>query len=97
METIVLDGARMTSRNALHDYLAAQLGLPAYYGRNLDGLYDLLTERDGPARLVIRGRGAAELYLGRYAGALFRTLEDACQANPQLEVLYENGPIGGLR
>lgn len=27
-----------------HDYLADALGLPEYYGKNLDALYDCLTE-----------------------------------------------------
>ena len=34
----------MISRREAHDHLTERLGLPEYYGRNLDGLYDLLTE-----------------------------------------------------
>ena len=41
MTTVVVDGGLMTSREAAHDLLAARLGLPEYYGRNLDALYDL--------------------------------------------------------
>lgn len=40
---IVLDASRM-GREELHDYLQEMLPLPAYYGRNLDALYDCLTE-----------------------------------------------------
>ena len=40
MTTVVVDGGLMTSREAAHDLLAARLGLPEYYGRNLDALYD---------------------------------------------------------
>ena len=88
METIILDGERMLNRRAAHDHLAEQLELPEYYGRNLDALYDLLTERDGPARLVVRHRDALLSWLGGYGAALCQTLEDADRANPMLEVLF---------
>lgn len=44
MRKIILDGSAMTGREMLHDALSAQLDLPEYYGRNLDALYDCLTE-----------------------------------------------------
>ena len=56
MTTVVVDGGLMTSREAAHDLLAARLGLPEYYGRNLDALYDALTERAEPTRLVLLHR-----------------------------------------
>ena len=88
METIILDGERMLNRQATHDHLAEQLGLPEYYGRNLDALYDLLTERSGPVRLVVQHRAALLSWLGEYGTALCRALEDAGRANPYLEVLF---------
>lgn len=88
METIVIDGERMLNRRAAHDHLAEQLSLPDYYGRNLDALYDLLTEREGPVRLVVRHQGTILSWLGEYGAALCQTLEDAGRANPGLEVLF---------
>lgn len=88
IETIILDGEQMLNRQAAHDHLAEQLGLPEYYGRNLDALYDLLTERAGPTRLVVRHREAILSWLGKYGAALCRTLEDADRVNPGLEVLF---------
>lgn len=88
METIVIDGEKMLNRWAAHDHLAEQLSLPDYYGRNLDALYDLLTEREGPVRLVVRHRGTILSWLGEYGAALCQTLEDADRANPGLEVLF---------
>ena len=41
---IILDGRAMTDRPAAHSYLVRQLDLPTHYGRNLDALYDVLTE-----------------------------------------------------
>lgn len=88
METIVIDGEKMLNRRAAHDHLAEKLSLPDYYGRNLDALYDLLTEREGPVRLVVRHRGTILSWLGEYGAALCQTLEDADRANPGLEVLF---------
>ena len=36
---IALDCARLLERQEAHAYLAEALGLPDYYGRNLDALY----------------------------------------------------------
>ena len=88
IETIFLDGHKMLNRRAVHDHLAEQLELPEYYGRNLDALYDLLTERAGPTRLVVQHRETILSWLGEYGTALCQTLEDADRANPRLEVLF---------
>ena len=42
---IILDGKRMGDREALHAELKEKLGLPSYYGGNLDALNDCLGER----------------------------------------------------
>ena len=52
MHTITLDGAMMPDRSAMHDALAAAFSLPAYYGRNLDALWDCLTERHEGAEIL---------------------------------------------
>ena len=88
METIILDGEQMLTRRAAHDHLAEQLGLPEYYGRNLDALYDLLTERGSPTRLVVQHKEAILSWLGEYGTALCQTLEDADRTNPSLEVQF---------
>ena len=38
----VLDGKRMVSKEETHAYLKETFGFPAYYGNNLDALYDCL-------------------------------------------------------
>ena len=38
-----------------HDYLAEALNLPDYYGKNLDALYDCLTEMSCEIELVNAG------------------------------------------
>ena len=44
MEMIYLDGRMLTCTEEGHNYIQHMLGFPDYYGKNLDALYDLLTE-----------------------------------------------------
>ena len=86
---ITLDCSYMTDRATAHDYLKALLGFPEYYGRNLDALYDLLTERGEETTLLLRQREQMEQQLGHYAAALLDTLSDAAEANPKLTLTVE--------
>ena len=85
----LLDGAEILTRDDLHDSLSRQLSLPDWYGRNLDALYDCLTELH--EETVIRLIHADELlaHLGMYANVLQTMLSDACEENPRLRFLPE--------
>jgi RNAse (barnase) inhibitor barstar len=48
-----LDGKLINQRG--HDYLMEALHLPDYYGKNLDALYDCLTEIECEIELVNAG------------------------------------------
>ena len=50
---VELDGRLMTDRTATHEYLKDKLALPDYYGKNLDALYDLLTEPGFSTQITI--------------------------------------------
>ena len=91
METITLDGGAVCSRESAYELLAAPLGLRDCWGRNLDALYDVLTERGTPVRLVVLRRELLEERLGDYGRALLETLKDAERNNPALQVLYGDG------
>ena len=93
METIILDAAAMTDRAAAHDHLAARLCLPAYYGRNLDALFDLLSTRERETRLVVQNAPLITENLGPYGRALLGVLEDAAAENPGLAVELRQGPV----
>ena len=86
--TVKLDGSLMTDRNALHDYLKLQFGFPDYYGKNLDALYDLLTETPAPMKIEFLNFNEAEISLGNYARSLADTLRDAAEDNPFLEIEF---------
>ena len=78
MKTAHLNGAAIPDRAALHDALTKQLGFPAYSGRNLDALYDLLTESaDNAYRVEIENAEALEGRLGGYYRVFLGVLEDA--------------------
>ena len=74
---IDLDGREMTDRQRTHDYLASKLQLPEYYGRNLDALYDLLTERGEELEIRLFHVEAIKEQLGTYGVKLLHTLLEA--------------------
>ena len=44
MKQITLDGNKLSDITQVHDYLKELLEFPDYYGKNLDALYDCLTD-----------------------------------------------------
>ena len=44
MKQITLDGNILADASRMHDYLKEVLNFPEYYGKNLDALYDCLTD-----------------------------------------------------
>jgi len=83
---IELDGREMTDRKRTHDYLASKLQLPDYYGRNLDALYDMLTDRKGELEICLHHAAEMNAQLGTYGSKLFQTMLDAARENPLLLV-----------
>ena len=84
--TVILDGGRMTDRETLWDYLKQMLPVHDYFGRNLDALYDELTEYRKPLTIKLVGREQLENHLGRYGEMLIDTLLDAAKENGYLDV-----------
>ena len=78
MKEIVLDGKLMRSRESAHAYIKAALAFPAYYGGNLDALYDLLSERRRQELTVtlINGDMLREA-LGEYGEEIIACFTDA--------------------
>jgi ribonuclease inhibitor len=77
---IVLDGHKFKSSDELHDLLKQKLGLPEYYGKNLDALWDCLTGWiDLPLTIVWRNFSESERYLGSYAQKVLKLFRDAEQ------------------
>ena len=88
--TIQLDGQFMTDKAALHDLLQENLSFPNYYGRNLDALYDLLTEISVPTEIKIINSNLLQQQLGAYGAAFLVTLHQASEKSPYLTIeIYE--------
>ena len=66
-------------------YLQEQMGFPAYYGKNLDALYDCLTEysEDVAVRLTDMWQ---ERPVDKYIRRVFHVFRDAAEENGHLTV-----------
>ncbi len=82
MKLTILDGKMMTDRAAAHDYLARSLDLPEYYGRNLDALYDCLSEMGGSDFILVKNTKELLDQLGGYGDQLLHVLRDAGDREP---------------
>lgn len=87
MAEIVLDGRELPSMEAVHDRFAQALVLPEWYGRNLDALFDCLTDLREPVTVRLLSREVLEDRLGRRGRALVRLLRRAAAENPRVTVL----------
>ena len=73
MKIYILNAEKLAEKTAAHEYLQRIFGFPDYYGKNLDALYDCLSERVG-ATVILRGE--PDGYAERVAGVL-----DECAAD----------------
>ena len=85
----VIDGAEIMTRDELHDALARQLALPDWYGRNLDALFDCLTDLHEPTDVVVRHSDELFAHLGVYADVFQTVLADAEGENLHLHLTIE--------
>lgn len=77
MRICVVDGSKVENKEALHDILADSLQLPSWYGRNLDALYDCLTELEEETEIRLLNKKDLETHLGNYAKSLEKVLHAA--------------------
>ena len=82
MRVIELDAEKLNDRKESHIYLAKKLNLPEHYGRNLDALYDCLTEIDKTVILFENEEKGVVNYR-----RIRQVFEDAAEANDGLIIV----------
>ena len=87
MKEITIDCATVETKADFHAALASALAFPAYYGNNLDALYDCLTEISQDTKLTLLDWHHAEYRLGDYSGKAVYVFHCAIRENPHLQVL----------
>ena len=83
-----IDLSRVTDVTSLHEQLMESLPLPAWYGRNLDALYDALTDLSGEVLIRVTGQDLAPAQMRDYLDRLGRVLRDAQEELPGLTVFF---------
>ena len=89
---MVLDALRLTQRETAQDYLMEALCLPPYYGKNLDALYDCLTELHHTSIRFMNLDAAS----GSYLCQVLQVFQEAQEANPGLQIIYDSDAKGPL-
>ncbi len=89
MAEIVLDGLEIEGLEDVHDRFVRALDLPDWYGRNLDALFDCLTDIGEDVTVRLLHREVLEDRLGYRGRALSALLRRAEEENPRVTVLEE--------
>lgn len=72
-----INGKRVKDRESLHLLLRQKLNLPEDCGKNLDAVYDVLTDPGKDRIIKIKNEDLLRERLGDYADSLLRMLADA--------------------
>ncbi len=86
MKKIILDLRNVRTIQGLHAYLAQEFGFPSYYGRNLDALYDMLTEISEDTCVGVFVPEGSSGMTG-YVGRVCEVMSDAERENMHLAVI----------
>lgn len=92
MEKILLDFGVTKTQGQVQEYLALMLDFPDYYGKNLDALYDMLTEIGEDKCIGVFGMGempGRDGKLAKYLERVRRVMQDAEEENPHLCVIFQ--------
>lgn len=85
---LILDGKEMTTIDKLHDEIEKKLDVPGYYGRNLDALYDVLTDM-AECAIVLKNAEIMENCCGEYAKKVIKVIKDAEAQNSSMAFRIE--------
>ncbi|MBO4912364.1 MAG: barstar family protein [Butyrivibrio sp.] len=83
-----IDLAEVMTPEELQSELVKELPLPDYYGRNLDALYDVLTESGDGWNIIFYNTERAQYRLGKYLDALQRLCREASEDVRDLKIRF---------
>ena len=80
MVKVIVDCENLIQKKKAHLYLAQMLDFPEYYGKNLDALFDCLTEMSDCTITLEK----AEFLRDGYGAKVLKVMRDAVRENPGL-------------
>lgn len=86
MRLVLLEGARMADREALHRELQKAFRFPDYYGNNLDALRDCLYEQ-GDVQVCFSDHREMIRHLGDYGRTALALLREAAESRRGFHLL----------
>ena len=86
MKIVTIDCAGIQTSAAFHSALAQDMNFPEYYGKNLDALFDCLTEHREDLELVLNNYHQLAYHLKDYSEKALYVFHQACLENPHLKV-----------
>ena len=84
MKKVVVDCQELLQKEQAHSYLAEVLEFPDYYGKNLDALFDCLTEL-GECTIMLKDEHILH-QSDCYGVKVLQVFKEAAQANPGLKL-----------
>lgn len=91
--TVVIDCKKLRSERAMHDELHRRFDFAPHYGRNLDALWDMLSEFSGERTIVLKNPERAN---GEVLARLLPLLFDLCRsfASNRLDIYSDAAVVG---
>ena len=83
-----INGKRITDRESLHNLLRQKLSLPEDCGKNLDAVFDVLTDPGKDRIITVKHEDLIRERLGDYADSFLRMLDDAARSG-HVKVLHK--------
>ena len=91
MKNASIDGQKMLTRDAAYAELRRALNCPPACGKNLDALFDFLTDISQPVTLTFTNNADMVEALAPYGIKLFQTLIEASIKNPNFKLEIDWG------
>ncbi len=84
-----IDLTDIKTRGQFHDRIMEALPCPSYYGRNMDALYDILTDWQGDLELSFRGFADFSHDLPGYGETLRELCEEVMEERQDIRISFE--------